>query len=205
MIEGKESLTAHRGFEGVNWGLGRSVVNGRYIPRVKRILVLAVAIAAAFAGLNWYDQTRPEAPEVSGPPIETPLRADSVDCISLTFNPKSIWSKRALENALIRDIRAQVVEFGHVDLDCLTREFQHLSPRTSTIRYPGGGFDGADVYRFKLDRSNNPIAIIWGGWGPGASNGKFVAIFNVTEDRKVAVIRVGGIPEWLRLESKEKP
>ena len=180
-------------------------MSSRYIPKVKRILVLAVAIAAAFAGLNWYNQTRPEAPEVSGLPIETPLRANSVDCIPLTFNPKSIWGKRALEDALIRDIRAQVAEFGHVDWDCLAREFQHLSPRTSVRYIPDGGLDGADVYRFKLDRSNNPIAITWGGWGPGASNGKFVAIFRVTEDRKVAVIRVGGVPEWLSLESKEKP
>lgn len=180
-------------------------MSGHIIPKVKRILVLAVAIAAAFAGLNWYDQTRPDASAVSGPPIETPLRAESVDCTPLTFNPKSIWRNRALEDALIRDIRAQVAEFGHVDWDCLAREFQHLSTRTSVWYILGGGFDDADVYRFKLDRSNNPIAIFWGGWGPGAYNGKFVAIFNVTEDRKVAVIRVGGVPEWLRLESKENP
>ncbi len=179
-------------------------MNGRYIPRVKWILVLVV-ITAAFAGLKWYDWDKLGALEVSRPPAEIPQKAESVECAPLTFDAKQIWSERALEDALIRDIRVQMAEINHVDWDCLEREFQHLSPRASTIRLPGGGFDGADVYRFRLDRSNNPFAIMRGGWGPGAPNGEFLAIFNVTRDGKIAVIRVGGRPEWLRLESKEKP
>ena len=180
-------------------------MNGRYIPRVKWILWFVMAITTAFTGLSWYDRAGADAPEVSGPPIEIPLQPKSVECAPLTFDAKHIWSERALEDALIRDIRVQMAEINHVDWDCLEREFQHLSPRASTIRLPGGGFDGADVYRFRLDRTNNPIAIMRGGWGPGAPNGEFLAIFNVTRDGKMAVIRVGGRPEWLRLESKEKP
>ena len=180
------------------WKLGKSV-------RVKRALLALAVVVAAFAGLSWYGRAGADAPEAAGPPIEIPLQPKSVECAPLTFDAKQIWSERALEDALIHDIRVQMVEIGHVDWDCLEREFLHLSPRASTLRLLGGGFDGADVYRFKLDRSNNPIAIMWGGWGPGAPNGEFFAIFNATRDGKIAVIRGGGRPEWLRLESKEKP
>ncbi len=57
---------------GVNWGLGRSAVNGNWwkLGRGKRVLLSLAIIASAFAGLNWSDRARAEAPEVSGPPIE---------------------------------------------------------------------------------------------------------------------------------------
>jgi len=52
--------------------LGKSVVNGDYrkLGRGKKLLLLVAIIATAFAGLNWYDQARVEAPAVVGPPIE---------------------------------------------------------------------------------------------------------------------------------------
>jgi len=47
-------------------------VNGNWwkLGRGKRVLLSLAIIASAFAGLNWSDRARAEAPEVAGPPIE---------------------------------------------------------------------------------------------------------------------------------------
>ena len=52
--------------------MGRSAVNGNCwkLGRGKRVLLSLAIIAATFAGLNWFDRVRAEAPEVAGPPIE---------------------------------------------------------------------------------------------------------------------------------------
>lgn len=127
-------------------------------------------------------------------------RADpNTDCREMHLVESSFYSTSKLEGFLISELRANFEEFGVLNWDCIIQEFESQSERASVWVIPNGGQDGADVVRFKLDRSDSFIAVI-ASIGPGNSNGVFQAIFTVPLSGGVAVISRGGVARWLGLQ-----
>ncbi|MCF6305390.1 MAG: hypothetical protein L3J33_08465 [Rhodobacteraceae bacterium] len=123
----------------------------------------------------------------------------NADCREMHLVEYSFYSKSKLEGFLISELRANFEEFSVLNWDCIIQEFESQSERASVRVIPNGGRDGADVVRFKLDRSDSFLAVI-ASIGPGNSNGVFQAIFRVTLSGEIAVISRGGDARWLRLE-----
>lgn len=123
----------------------------------------------------------------------------NAECTEMHLIESSVYGKSQLEAFLISELRVNFDAFGVLNWDCIIQEFETQTERASVWVIPNGGRDGADVVRFKLDRSDSFLAVI-ASIGPGNSNGVFVSIFNVTPMGRVAVIRRGGEAEWLRLE-----
>jgi hypothetical protein len=115
----------------------------------------------------------------------------------------SIRDEKEMISQFQKDLEAMHAQFGRVDVDCLMREFDALGKRTSVELIRGGGHDGADVFRFTVD---NRISAPW--WyllgAPGASNGVFTAIINLTADGRIAIIEQDGRPRWLTLRLKSR-
>lgn len=115
----------------------------------------------------------------------------------------SIRDEKEMISQFQKDLEAMHAKFGRVDVDCLMREFDALGKRTSIELIRGGGYDGADVFRFTVD---NRISAPW--WyllgAPGASNGVFTAIINLTVDGRIAIIEQDGRPKWLTLRLKAR-
>ena len=121
----------------------------------------------------------------------------------LDFNPSRVWSTKKLEDiigdAIVEDYR----EDGKIDWGRLEAEFLAISDRASIMVLKGGGKEGADTYRFTLDRSNNWWAV-FRTRGPGRANGSFTAIISKVDNDKVAIVRMGGGREWLKFEQSER-
>jgi len=121
-------------------------------------------------------------------------------CREMHLVLRKIYSKTAIEEFIITEIKANAKEYGVLDWGCMIREFESQDDNASVIFRPDVvSLEGASVVRFTLDRSSNLLAIIL-SFGPGNSNGVFTGIFNLSPLGDVAVIRRGGEPEWLRLE-----
>lgn len=104
-------------------------------------------------------------------------------------------SKEDIENVMFDIIRSQRSEHSEIDWQSISRCFNALGDRYSTEFYPGGGFDGADIYRFTVDKSD---ALTPFTSAPGASNDVFTAIVNIASDGRIAIVRRGGTLEWLK-------
>lgn len=106
-----------------------------------------------------------------------------------------------MESQLQKEMETMYAQFGKVDFDCLMREFDALGKRTSVMFIRGGGYDGADIFRFTVDnRINTPWNYLVGA--PGASNGIFTAIINLAVDGRIAIIERGGRARWLTIRQK---
>jgi hypothetical protein len=112
-----------------------------------------------------------------------------------------IRTKKGMEFQLQKEMEKMYAQFGKVDFDCLMREFDALGKRTSVMSIRGGGYDGADVFRFTVDnRINSPWWYLLGA--PGGSNGVFTAIINLYKDGRIAIIERGGRVRWLTFRQK---
>jgi hypothetical protein len=115
----------------------------------------------------------------------------------------SIRSKQEMGSRLQKDLETMHAQLGKVDFDCLMREFDALGKRTTVELIRGGGFDGAHIFRFTVDnRINAPWTYLLSA--PGASNGIFTAIVNLTEDGRIAIVERGGRLRWLTIRQKTK-
>ncbi|WP_417668304.1 hypothetical protein [Roseibium sp.] len=111
------------------------------------------------------------------------------------YNFYFVFSKNNLENILIDAVAAAAADNVRLDWDEFADCFRSLGDHYKVTSLPGGGRQGADILRFTINRSS-----IWPWFlaAPGASNGVFTAIFRVTSDGRVAVVRRGGKIEWLK-------
>ncbi|MES0884979.1 hypothetical protein [Roseibium sp. SCP14] len=107
------------------------------------------------------------------------------------------FSKRKLEDILSDVIVTQFEKNNLIDWEGMTDCFQSLGKNYSVEFIPARGSHKSETIRFTIDRSS-----IWPIFlrVPGGSNGVFTAIFQISSPEEVAVIRRGGIPQWLRLE-----
>ena len=108
-----------------------------------------------------------------------------------------VYGKQRLENVLIDVIESRAVADSGFSMRELADCFQSLGRYYSVAFVSGEGLNGADIMRFTVDRS-----FIWPIFlrAPGASNGKFTAIFRIVSPNEIAVIRRGGKVEWLKLD-----
>ena len=90
----------------------------------------------------------------------------------LDFNPSRVWSTKKLEDIIGEAIIEDYREDDKIDWDRLEAEFLAISDRASIVVLKGGGKEGADTYRFTLDRSNNRSAIVL-SFGPGNPKWRF--------------------------------
>jgi len=82
--------------------------------------------------------------------------ADSnVECTEMHLVASSIYGKSQLEEFIISELNVNFEEFGVLNWDCIIQEFEAQSEKASVWVIPNGGRDGADVVRFKLDRSDS--------------------------------------------------
>ncbi|TMV06408.1 hypothetical protein FGK63_14755 [Ruegeria sediminis] len=112
-------------------------------------------------------------------------------CRVVKFDHRSVWSKRQLESLIISELRANKREFGALDWKCMVQAFNNPEKSATALRLLNSGPEGADVYRFTLDRSRNPVADAL-SLGPGNSNGVFTATFEEHPSGNVFVVRRGG-------------
>ena len=132
-------------------------------------------------------------------------------CSDFTVPIYAIYSKRKIEEVIIELLSKNYQEFGDLHWACIVHKFEQqdarlkvkihkdvVNPKGVPPLHPDKDIVKG-VYRFTVVRSWNIFALLL-SFGPGASNGVFTAIVNLTSDGRVAVIQRGGKEKWLTFE-----